>query len=316
MPPTNRPTHYNSLSFSGLNVPADQNPVQAVTQTHNQQQANLFSLVLSAAHITHTVQKLETGDWTILVGQHDFPRADYEIQLFIEENRNWPPPQPAQDEFAPVFHAHTLLLVGILVLFFSVTGNWSPNSEWFQSGSVDSSLILHEGEYYRLITALTLHSDVVHLLSNCFLGAFLLHFYFRILGNGLGLAALLFAASSANLLNVLGHGPGHLSVGFSTAIFSVIGILSAINFRHYKFRRPARLLLPLMAGAALLAMLGSSGEHTDLGAHFYGLITGLVTGLILSFEPIFRLRQQFQLQSILALSSWFITLLAWYYAIN
>ncbi|WP_136798112.1 rhomboid family intramembrane serine protease [Desulfosediminicola ganghwensis] len=294
----------------------NQHPTQTVTQTNNQQQANLFSLVLSAARINHTVQKIDSANWEIHVNHQDYPKADYELGVFIEENRNWPPSQPAQDQFAPIFQAHTLLLIGIMVLFFSVTGSWSPLSEWFQQGAVNSSQILNDGEYYRLVTALTLHSDIVHLLSNCFLGAFLLHFYFRILGNGIGLAALLVAATSANMLNVIGHGPGHLSVGFSTAVFSVIGILSAINFRHYKLKRPARLLLPLMAGAALLAMLGSSGERTDLGAHFYGLATGLITGLFLSFETVLRQREKFKLQLILALSSWFIVLMAWYYAIN
>lgn len=294
----------------------DQSMTQAVIQAHNQKQADLFSLVLSAARIHHTLQKLGDHSWTIFVCHRDYPRADYELQIFIEENRNWPPPQPGLDEFTPVFQAHALLVVGALMLFFSVTGSWSPATEWFQAGGVNSSLILNEGQYFRLITALTLHSDIVHLLSNCFLGAFLLHFYFRIVGNGIGLAALLAAAASANLLNVIGHGPGHLSVGFSTAVFSVIGILSAINFRHYKFRNPARLLLPLMAGAALLAMLGSSGERTDLGAHFYGLITGLITGLLVSIGPVFRLRERFRLQCLLALSSWFIVFLAWYYAVN
>jgi len=297
-------------------VAEDQPLTQTVIQAPNQQQADLFSLVLSAARINHTIQKLDDHSWTILVHHRDYPKADYELQVFIEENRNWPPAQPDQDQFTPVFQAHAILLVGALMLFFSVTGSWSPGSEWFLDGGINSSLILDGSQYFRLVTALTLHSDIVHLLSNCFLGAFLLHFYFQIVGNGIGLAALLAAATSANLLNVIGHGPGHLSVGFSTAVFSVIGILSSINFRHYKFRNPARLVLPLMAGAALLAMLGSSGERTDLGAHFYGLITGLITGLIISIKPVFKLRERFRLQSLLALSSWFLVFLAWYYALN
>ena len=46
-----------------------------------------------------------------------------------------------------------------------------------------------------------------------------------------------------------------------------------------------------MAGAALLAMLGSSGERTDLGSHLFGLLSGLVIGLFIALKPLKQLRQ-------------------------
>jgi hypothetical protein len=44
-------------------------------------------------------------------------------------------------------------------------------------------------------------------------------------------------------------------------------------------------LPPLAAGLGLLAMLGSSGEQTDLGAHLFGLLVGVVAGIILALVP-------------------------------
>ena len=52
-----------------------------------------------------------------------------------------------------------------------------------------------------------------------------------------------------------------------------------------------RLFVPFMAGAALLAMLGSSGERTDLGSHLFGLLSGLVIGLFIAIKPVKQLRQ-------------------------
>jgi membrane associated rhomboid family serine protease len=49
--------------------------------------------------------------------------------------------------------------------------------------------------------------------------------------------------------------------------------------RNFRIRS---LLLPLGAGAGLLAMLGTEGERTDLGAHFFGFLCGLALGLIAS----------------------------------
>ena len=47
--------------------------------------------------------------------------------------------------------------------------------------------ILDGGEWYRLATALTLHADIVHLLSNCLLGAVVIHYLLGLTGNGIGL---------------------------------------------------------------------------------------------------------------------------------
>ena len=45
------------------------------------------------------------------------------------------------------------------------------------------------------------------------------------------------------------------------------------------------MLPPLAAGLGLLAMLGSSGKHTDLGAHLFGLLVGLIAGTALALLP-------------------------------
>jgi membrane associated rhomboid family serine protease len=289
---------------------------EQVISTEDSHELHLSSLILSAADIRHTISRKDVSRWTITVTVQNHARALAEISAYKEENQNWPRLQQQADAFHPTFRANSFLIIISLMLFHSVTGEWSSHSFWFSAGAVDSKAILEHDEYYRLITALCLHSDIVHLLGNCFLGGFLLHFYFLILGNGIGLFSLLLASTAANLLNVIGHGPGHLSVGFSTAVFAVIGILSALNFRQYRFNQPARLLFPLMSGAALLAMLGSSGERTDLGAHFFGLFTGLVTGILLGIEPVFKLRNNSWLQAILIFVSIILTLLCWLSALQ
>lgn len=270
-----------------------------------------YSLVLSAANIAHRVAPGPAGDWVILVHERQLLQAEFEISAFDLENSNWPAREPAADNFTPVFKAQSLLLIGSLMLLFAITGPWSEHNLWFKSGSANSTAILLDGEFYRLITSLTLHADIVHLLGNCFLGGVLLHYYFQLTGNGIGLSLLLITSTLANLINASIHGPGHNSVGFSTAVFAVIGILSSLNYRQYKFSRPVRLFMPLMAGAALLAMLGSSGERTDLGAHLFGLLTGLAAGALLVVTNLLSLRSRFMVQTVLAIVAMTIPLVAW-----
>lgn len=272
------------------------------------------SLVLSSASIPHRVTPDSGNGYLLLVRDNDLHRAEYELDAYFLENRNWPMQPPDLHSYEPLFKAQSLLMMGLMMVFFGITGSWTERSPWFQAGAATSSLIIDEHQIYRTITALTLHADIVHLLGNCFLGGILLHFYLHLTGNGIGTMALLFASASANYINALAHGPDHNSVGFSTAVFAIIGILSSLNFNRYRFSRPMQLAMPFMAGAALLAMLGASGERTDLGAHFFGLATGLATGVGLILIRIEHLRHHCLLQALLNAIAITLIILAWRFA--
>jgi len=272
---------------------------------------NTYSLVLSSANIPHTINSNLDNTLELLIAPAHREHALYEITSYLQENRNWPPPAPATSSFNPPFKAMSFIVVGFLVFIYSISGSWQPESIWFKKGAGDSTAILQGGEYYRLITPLMLHADLVHLMGNCFLGGFLLHFYFKIIGNGLGLFSMLTTAALANFINVLAHGPGHHFVGFSTAVFSVIGVLctsdhhkpiSTINFHFF---------MPIMAGLALLALLGSGGERTDLGAHFFGLVTGMITGILLRTRKGKTARHSNILQIVLGILTCSITWISW-----
>ena len=172
-----------------------------------------------------------------------------------------------------------------------VTGPWKPGSQWFEAGANDAEAVLAGGQWYRLITSLTLHADFTHLAGNCLIGGMLFYFFLQINGAGFGLLAVLLSGATGNLINDLAHGRQHFSVGFSTAIFGIIGMLSMYQMVEQRQPFGIRLFVPFMAGAALLAMLGSSGERTDLGSHLFGLLSGLVIGLFIAIKPVKQLRQ-------------------------
>ncbi|WP_163339960.1 rhomboid family intramembrane serine protease [Desulfopila sp. IMCC35008] len=294
----------------------DQSDMDTPLETVAEDNLHLYSLVLSACDINHKVRPGPAEGFTIQVAEKDLLRAEYELHLFKTENDNWPPSEAKVLSYSPLFRANAFLVTGLLVLLYTVTGPWSDHSAWFTAGSANSEAILAHGEYFRLITALTLHADVVHLLGNCFLGGILLHYFLLLTGNGLGMISVLFASTVANLINAAAHGPGHNSVGFSTAVFAVIGILSILNYRQYRFSRPLRVMMPLMAGSALLAMLGSSGERTDLGAHFFGLVAGFGTGTLLLVLHFTKLREKVTLQFMLGILAIGLPFYAWYLALS
>ena len=154
---------------------------------------------------------------------------------------------------------------------------------WLTRGGLDVYRVRVLGEWWRTATALTLHADSLHLFSNLLFGAPFLILIARRLGLGLALGLTLLAGIMGNTLNALYRPLDHTSVGFSTSLFGMVGILCAdiaVRDNGHGFKR--RVLLPLAAGLALLAMLGAEGERTDYAAHIFGLLSGFGLGLVAS----------------------------------
>jgi membrane associated rhomboid family serine protease len=59
-------------------------------------------------------------------------------------------------------------------------------------------------------------------------------------------------------------------------------VLATLNFivasKYYRRR-----WFPVVAALALLALLGTEGKNTDLGAHLFGFISGALLGLITGY---------------------------------
>jgi rhomboid protease GluP len=177
-----------------------------------------------------------------------------------------------------------LLTALALLVFFAVTGPRADGSVWFSAGASEASRVLH-GEWWRTVTALTLHADSAHLLSNVGLGTLAVSAVMRSEGVGWGAALVLAAGSAGNLLNAWAQHATHSSVGFSTAVFGAIGILGGLVYMH-DLRRSQRLRpawTALAGSLALLALLGAS-ERSDLFAHLFGGLAGVTLGLAVGWS--------------------------------
>ena len=240
--------------------------------TPDRSKADIWSLVLWAVGIPHAVTG-DTDGWSIRVEPDLAETARREIADFERENMNWPPPDPAEADgkaSAADSNPPTVLFMGMLAVFHGITGPWSKGNIWFDQGAVVGRQILEQDEWWRLLTGLTLHADAVHMAGNV------------LMGTGMGWVLILLAGMGGNYINILSHGAGHNSVGFSTAVFGTIGIMTGRQAIKKRRLTVKEVLLPIAAGFGLLAFLGTAGEHTDLGAHFYGMLTGMVLGALIA----------------------------------
>jgi len=281
------------------------------------QRARLWSLVLDARYIPCQLQDL-AGEWYLLVPPERFTDACHELRSFERENRHWPPPPPSHRPLIENTLA-TLSILLLLATFHNITrldiqaASGFP-IDWLASGSADAARIL-AGEWWRLVTALTLHSDVAHLLSNLFIGGIFVLLLCRELGSGLAWTLLLAAGASGNAINAFMHSSAHISVGASTAVFGAVGLLAALSLVRHRLHRQRRWALPVAAALALLAILGTEGKQTDLGAHLFGFASGLTFGLIAERLIAAYGQPGALLNALLALFSGLIVLTAWLAAV-
>lgn len=244
-------------------------------------QARSWALVLDSRSIPCCIEP-EGGGWQLLVPEQHLESARRELQLFEAANRNWPPPVPAARQLIE----NTLPTVSVLLLlatFHNLTliGLSLPEHgilDLYGLGTAHAASI-REGEWWRLVTALTLHAGPVHLLSNLTIGGAFIILLCRELGSGLAWSLLLASGTLGNLINAWLQAPDHRSVGASTAVFGAVGILAAIRVVRDRHQLQRRWFIPVAAGVALLALLGTEGKQTDLGAHLFGFGVGIFFGI-------------------------------------
>jgi rhomboid protease GluP len=242
--------------------------------------ADEWALVLIAEGLSPTVVR-ERGGFALRVPAHQEERALQVLAAYLRETRR-PELPPAEPVVSGQLVAGFAVSVWLLA-FFLVTGPWSEEAIWFERGSADSRRILL-GEVWRSVTALTLHADLTHAMSNAIAGALFVTAVCRSWGQGLGCALVLAAGAGGNLMNAWFRGGLHVSVGASTAVFGAVGILGGVGLvrRRRRGTRGRRSWAPVAAALALLAMLGSAGERVDFGAHVFGLLAGGVLGALVA----------------------------------
>lgn len=280
-----------------------------------QEQVELYSLVLLSVNISHKVVRGQEG-WRLEVAPAELELARHHLAAFDEENRQWPPParQLVVAALEPYQGWGLIALLAGLMAFHGVTGSWGAGNFWFEQGAVISRRVLSGGEPWRVVTALTLHADVGHLLGNVALGGVVLSCLASQTGAGAVWLLALTTGAMGNYLNALYHGGEHRSVGFSTAVFGVIGCLCGL--RIFGAKAPRSILLPLGAGAGLLAMLGTEGEKTDVGAHLWGLGVGVVCGFFWHWPLVWRLFRSGWSQAGLGGGSFLIVVASWWLALG
>jgi membrane associated rhomboid family serine protease len=236
-----------------------------------------LSLVLASQRIPHMIV-YQGSEYGLEVNESDRERAGSMISLYIKENRDWKIHLEHIDDIRISLFPLLLLAVPTLLFFFQFSTIYNPT--WLTyAGRCNADKIL-SGEWWLVFTGLTLHADIQHYLSNMLAGYFILLLLVNRINTGLAMLLVSLLAGAANYLTAMHSSPGHLSLGFSTAVFAALGFLSGIQARQNYLQkvRSHKPWGPIVAAFFIVTLIGL-GEGADIRAHIYGFVAGILGGL-------------------------------------
>jgi len=287
-----------------MNISKKIKPASPETDLSEEEKADLICLALfpssQSAHQAGTVL-LTQNCWYAIFPSNDqwglYVRSAIaeEASKLVEKNRReiTAAPLPSPGFTAPPPNAvapwHLIPVPLFLMIIFGLSTS-EKGKVLVETGRFDSLRILQNGEWWRLVSPLFLHANAPHLLGNV-LGGLL---FGGLLASRIGAAktyliALLsgIAGNSLNLLTF--RNTQHLSIGASTAVFGLLGALIGLrlrellhgesNTRHIpvSLRHSRRIRYGVLGiGLFILSWMGIGGALTDVSAHLYGFLSGLL----------------------------------------
>jgi len=219
---------------------------------------------------------------SLLVEPEIAPRVRVQLTRFERESVGWPP-RPFVESGSYPTDVITPLVWAVVVL--AVFHFQATRPEWLAVGALDAKVLFERSEWWRPATALWLHGDGAHVISNALSGIFLFTAVLKTFGRTLGWLLIAVAAVVANLaVAALAYPAAYRSLGASTAIFAGLGLLTGrmvgALMRSDRRQRGRAVTVALGSGLVVFALYGAGGgaAQVDIGAHVAGFVAGLVLG--------------------------------------
>lgn len=264
-------------------IPSPESPLVEVGRYPRLADAREYALALAARDLAYVIER-EGDSWILRVEEVVSEAAVRELATVAAEERARHTHVPAAEipKLRPVPLFAIAWAMGVMFFLQNLMG-----PSWTEAGASSSDRILGHGEWWRAVTALTLHADGSHLMANIATGLLFSASLIPFFGAGVTCLMLVICGALGNLINAWGYrSEAHASIGASTAVFSALGILVGmeliVRWSRAESRNRWQLVVPIGAGLALLAFLGVGAENTrvDFMAHWWGFCVGVFGGVV------------------------------------
>jgi membrane associated rhomboid family serine protease len=191
---------------------------------------------------------------------------------------------------SPVVLALIIINVAVFVLELLAGGSTNPVT-LHRLGELDTSSVIFRHQYWRLLTALFLHYGPIHIFFNLFallllgpalerqIGAVLFAVCYLVSGIGSSIVVVL-------LTRLRLHEPVQL-VGASGCIMGVVGTWAGFLLRHRHAPLARKRLRDIIVIVLLQVAFDLVTREVSSSAHFGGLLTGFLLGLLVPVKSTF-----------------------------
>ena len=176
-----------------------------------------------------------------------------------------------------------LIIINIAVfLVMEFTGSTENTQFLYEHGAMYWPAVLEDGQWYRLITHMFVHSGANHITKNMFMLGILgyqiekeygpIKYLITYFVSGIGGAVL-------SALIEMSLGEAVVSVGASGAIFGIFGVMLVMIFKNRQ--RMGQVSAPRLIILFVLMVFGNMEEGVDVMAHLGGALIGVAMGFLL-----------------------------------
>jgi len=182
-------------------------------------------------------------------------------------------------EFIRFYPLITLILIIHLLVYLATTLPLLPSREIFTL-LAGVNLYILEGEFWRILTPIFVHSGFAHLLFNSFSLILFGPALERILGKAKFLLVYLLTGIAANVATLLLEPPTYTHVGSSGAIFGLFGFYLAISMfrKDLLSKENSQIIITIAVIGVIMTFFQA---NINITAHIFGLIAGFFTGRVL-----------------------------------
>ena len=321
----------SKIKISTVEFPSDEENIekveeleQTVATTYNSQIALEWCAVLASQYIDFKLDKAD-DEWIFKTLPEFTDRAKDNINKYESERvffeKHLKELNASLPEIKPIRFANFIPFIMcalFLITIFIISGPSKNNTGiLIQNGVQQPELIFNNSQWWRSITALTLHADLHHVLSNCLFLVIFMAVAAESLGFGLAVFCVLLSGIAGNFstayILVSSNIPPYHSLGASTAVFGALGVITVLSFLAKNKTKTLKKYLPLVAGFAILSMTGAS-PGADVFAHFTGFLWGCIFAVCAFYLKKYNKHSIFQLACYFL--SVFIVFISWFYALH
>jgi rhomboid protease GluP len=181
-------------------------------------------------------------------------------------------------EFIRYYPIISIIIAIHLVLYLFTVLPFFPNY-WFFANFSGVNLYIMEGEFWRLLTPIFMHSDFTHVLFNSFSLILFGPALERLLGKAKFLFIYLTSGIIANIATLILEPLTYTHVGSSGSIFGLFGFyISILVFRKNTLsQQNSQIILIICALSLIMTFIQ---PNINITAHIFGLVGGFILGAI------------------------------------